>query len=52
MSSIATGGYKSIDVENPKGKHVKASIIVQRIPNHINGHSVRPNRVALKYPNF
>jgi len=28
MSSIAIGGYKSIDVENPKGKHLKASIIV------------------------
>ncbi len=28
MSSIPIGGYKSIDVENPKGKHLKASIIV------------------------
>jgi hypothetical protein len=31
---------------------LKPSIITQGIPNHINGHSIKPNKVALKYPDF
>jgi len=52
MSSIAIGGYRSIDVGNPKGRYQNAFVVTIRIFNHRNGHSMRLNKVALKYLNF
>ncbi len=44
--------YRNTYVENPIGGYGKPSIGTTKIPNHKNGHSIRPNKVALKYPNF
>jgi len=52
MSSIATGRYKSTIVENPIGGYQEPSIVTVKIPNHKNGHFVKPNRVAFKYLDF
>ncbi len=52
MSLIATRGYKSIDVENLRGGYWKSFIIIAKILDHRNGHSVRPNKVAFKYFDF
>jgi hypothetical protein len=45
-------GGGNLNVENPKGGCQKPFVIIQGIPNHINGHSIKPNMVALKYPTF
>jgi hypothetical protein len=52
MSLITIRGYKSRNVGNPRGGYQDASVITIGIPNHRNGHSMRPNKVAFKYPNF
>jgi hypothetical protein len=52
MSSIATRRYISIDVGNLRGGYPKPSIVTTRIPNHRNGHSMKLNRVVLKYVDF
>jgi hypothetical protein len=52
MSSIATRGYKSIDVENLRGGYWKSFIIIAKILDHRNGHFVRPNKVVFKYLDF
>ncbi len=52
MSSMATRRYKSADVVHPRGGYQEPIIIIAPILNHINGHYVRPNMVAFKYPNF
>ncbi len=44
--------YKNISVEDPKGRHQEPFVKTQGILDHRNGRFVRPNRVALKYPNF
>jgi hypothetical protein len=44
--------YKSTDAENPIRRYWKPFVVTAKVPNHKNGHFVRPNRVALKYPNF
>jgi hypothetical protein len=49
MNSIIAKRYKITNAENPRGRYWKPSIITIGIPNHINGHSVRPNKVAFKY---
>jgi hypothetical protein len=49
MNSIATGRYISTDVEIPKGRYWEPTVITQGIPDHKNGHFIRPNKVALKY---
>jgi hypothetical protein len=49
MNSITIKGYISIDVENPKGGYYKPYVVITKILDHRNGHTVRPNRVALKY---
>ncbi len=48
--NIIDGGYKSIDVENPRGRYQEPFVVTTWIPNHRNGHYV--NRVALKHPDF
>jgi len=52
MNSMATGRYRSANATNSGGGYREPSTIITPIPNHKDGHYVRPNRVALKYPNF
>jgi hypothetical protein len=52
MSSIAIGGYRNTYAENPKGEYQGPSIMTHGIFNYRNGHFVRPNKVAFKYPDF
>ncbi len=49
---MATRGYKTIDAKNPRGGYRKPSIITAKILDHINGHFVKPNKLALEYPDF
>ncbi len=37
---------------NPRGGYRKLSIIIIPILDHRDGHYVRPNKVAFKYPDF
>jgi hypothetical protein len=52
MSSMVARRYISVDVANPRGGYQKPFVVIPPIPNHENGHYVRPNKVACKYPNF
>jgi hypothetical protein len=52
MSSKIVGGYRKTNVKNSKQGYQEPSVITRDIPDHINGHSIRPNRVALKYLDF
>jgi hypothetical protein len=49
---MAIGRYKSVDVVNPKGGYQEPSVVAAQIPNHKDGHYLRPNMVVLKYFNF
>jgi len=53
MNSMVVGRYKSADVVHPRGGYQKSIAI--NLPNffyHRDGHYVRPNMVAFKYPDF
>jgi hypothetical protein len=52
MNSIVVGGYKSEDVVNPIKGYQKPFVVTALIPNHKDGHYVKPNIIAFKYPNF
>ncbi len=52
MSSIVVEKYKSTNARNPRRGYWKPFIIIARIPDHRNGHYVRPNKVPLKYFDF
>jgi hypothetical protein len=52
MSSMVIRRYKNVDAANLKGGYRKPSIVTTQIPNHKDGHYVRPNRVAFKYLDF
>jgi hypothetical protein len=52
MGSMIIGEYKYIDVTNPRGGYQKPFVVNAQIPNHKYGHFVRPNMVAIEYPNF
>jgi hypothetical protein len=52
MSSMAIGGYRSANVMNPRGGNRKPSIVTIPILDHKDGHYVKPNKVAFKYPDF
>jgi hypothetical protein len=52
MYSIIIGRYRSTNAKNPRGGYQKPSIITTGIPDHKINHFVKPNKVALKYPNF
>ncbi len=41
--------YKSANATNPRGGYQKPST---QIPDHREGHYVKPNKVDFKYPNF
>jgi hypothetical protein len=51
MNLMVVGSYKNVNATNPKG-HWEPSIVTTQIPNHRYCHYVRPNKVALRYPNF
>jgi hypothetical protein len=34
---------------NPRGGYLKPSTITAPIPNHRDGHYIKPNKVAFKY---
>jgi hypothetical protein len=52
MNSMDVGSYKSSDATNPRGGYQESFVITTQIPHHKIGHYVRPNMVALKYPNY
>jgi len=52
MNSMAIKRYKSVDVANLRGGYRESYVATTQTPNHRDGHFVKPNRVALKYPNF
>ncbi len=52
MNSMATRRYKNADATNPRKGYQEPSVITTQILDHRDGHSVRPNRVALKYLDF
>jgi hypothetical protein len=52
MSSMATRNYKSADAVNPRGGYQKPFVVTAPILVHGDGHYVKPNMVALKYPDF
>jgi len=49
MSSMVVRSYRSADATNLRGGYQKPSIVTTQIPNHKDGHYVRPNKVALKH---
>jgi len=49
---MAIGGYKSVDVMNPKGRYQEPFAITTQILDHRYGHYASPNRVTLKYLDF
>jgi hypothetical protein len=49
MNSMVARRYKITNAKNPKGRYWKPSIVITKIPNHKNGHFVRPNKVAFRY---
>jgi hypothetical protein len=52
MSSIVAKGYISTYVRNPRRGYEEPFVVTIKIPDHINGHFVRPNMVTFKYPDF
>jgi len=52
LSSLTDVGYKNTNIKNSKRGYRKPFVIIIGMPNHINGHSVRPNKVPLKYLDF
>jgi hypothetical protein len=52
MSSMAVGRYRSADVTNPIGGYQEPSTTTAPIFYHIDGHYVKPNKVAFKYHDF
>jgi len=49
---MVIGVYKTIDVTNLRGGYQEPYLVTRQIPNHIEGHYVRPNKIALKYLDF
>jgi hypothetical protein len=49
MNSMVVRGYKSVNATNPRRGYWKPFILTAPIPNHKDGHYVRPNMVAFKY---
>jgi hypothetical protein len=52
MSSMAAGRYRSANATNLKTRYREPSVVTTPIPNHKDGHYVRPNRIAFKYLDF
>jgi hypothetical protein len=49
---MVVGGYKNVNAMNPRRGYQKPFVVTTQIFDQINGHYVRPNRVALKYLDF
>jgi hypothetical protein len=49
---MAVGGYRSVDVVNPRRGYREPFVVITQTPNYKYDHFVRPNRVVLKYPNL
>jgi hypothetical protein len=45
MNSMAIGRYRNANVTNPRRGYREPSTITTPIPNHRDGHYVRPNKV-------
>jgi hypothetical protein len=52
MNSMATGGCKNVDAMHSRGGYQEPIIVIVPILDHKDGHYFRPNKVALKYPDF
>jgi hypothetical protein len=52
MSSMVVGRYKSGDAMNPGRGYQKPFVVIAPIFDHIDGHYVKPNKVAFKYLDF
>ncbi len=50
--NIIARRYRNTYAKNPRGGYQKRSVINVRIFHHRNGHLLRPNKVAFKYPDF
>ncbi len=48
MSLIVVQRYRNIDAKDPRGGYRELFVIIAGIPDHRNGHFVKPNKVALK----
>jgi hypothetical protein len=44
--------YKSANAADLRGGYQKPFVVTAQICDHRDGHYVRPNKVAFKYPNF
>jgi len=52
MNSLVVGRYKNTNARNLGGEYREPSIVIARITDNKNGHSMRPNKVAFKYLNL
>jgi hypothetical protein len=52
MSSMVNGAYKNVDATNRKRGYQEPSVVTTPILDHRDGHYIRPNKVAFRYPNF
>jgi hypothetical protein len=52
MSLVVARGYRSANIVYPRGWHQEPFTVITPILDHRDGHYVRPNIVAFKYPNF
>ncbi len=52
MNSMVVGGYRSVNVTNPRGGYQEPFVITAQTFDHRDGHYVRPNMVAFKCLDF
>jgi hypothetical protein len=52
MSSMVAREYKSANATHLRGGYREPFVVITQIPNHKDGHYVRPNKLALKYLDF
>jgi hypothetical protein len=52
MSSMVIGGYKNVDVANPRRGYWKPFVVIVLILNHKDCHYVKPNMLAFNYHDF
>jgi hypothetical protein len=52
MSLMVAKRYKNVNATNPRGGYQKPFVVTIPILVHGDGHYVKPNKVAFKYPDF
>ncbi len=52
MSSMVVGGCRNVNAIHLKGKYQEPIVVTTSILDHKDGHYVKPNKVAIKYPSF